>query len=99
MSGLARLSTGTSPARSSPSYSHSRPVSPLLHRPIEFTVLLRARLAPEARYIRPQVGTDVREDEMRSIPRPSRPRPTKMHAARAPAAGAMPPRQEALAIS
>src|SRR6266851_2653113 len=37
MNGLARLSTGTSPVRSSPSYSQSRPVSLLLHRPIEFT--------------------------------------------------------------
>src|SRR5712692_5358570 len=48
MSGLARLSTGTSPARSSPSYSHSRPVSPLLHRPIEFTGIRCARLASAA---------------------------------------------------
>src|SRR6267143_4791050 len=39
MNGLARLSTGTSPARSSPSYSQSCPVNPLLHRPIEFTAL------------------------------------------------------------
>src|SRR5712691_9735304 len=37
MNGPARLSTGTSPARSSPSYSQSRPVSKLLHRPIEST--------------------------------------------------------------
>src|SRR5216683_2901117 len=37
MNGLARLSTGTSPVRSSPSYSQSRSVSLLLHRPIEFT--------------------------------------------------------------
>src|SRR6266851_5060261 len=41
MNGLARLSTGTSPVRSSPSYSQSRPVSLLLHRPIEFTALDR----------------------------------------------------------
>jgi len=34
MNGLARLLTGTSPAKPWPSYSQRRPVSPLLLRPI-----------------------------------------------------------------
>src|SRR5712692_2843136 len=53
MNGLARLSTGTSPVRSSPSYSQSRPVSLLLHRPIEFTRSRCTRLASAARYLLP----------------------------------------------
>src|SRR5258708_32710663 len=49
MNGLARLWTGTSPARPWPSYSQTRPISPLLLRPNEFTRLKSTIWARTAR--------------------------------------------------